>query len=82
MNSIVTQAYEIIMMHEELIDLRAENARLRGFEKKYNDLVMSSIHHSEAMMGQLLRATITGALVAKPELRKPLEGFTDAALEL
>ena len=46
-----------------LVDyLEEENARLRDYETKYNKLVVESIHHSETMMGQFLKATLDGRI--------------------
>lgn len=57
--NIVDMAYQIIDMHEELAELRAENTRLRGYKKKYDDLLNESVQHGEQMMRNTLDMLVT-----------------------
>jgi hypothetical protein len=48
-------ARQILSMERKIQDLTAENERLAGFEKKYNDLMSESISHSSAMIGNTVK---------------------------
>ncbi len=50
MNFAVDMARSILEMQERIRELEYEVARLRDYEAKYNDLLNSSIEHSEKNM--------------------------------
>lgn len=54
MDSIINFAKGILCMQNELEYLREEVQRLEGIEKKYNDLLNSSLTHSQRMSGQVM----------------------------
>jgi len=56
--SVVDFAREIILLDRENHQLKEELELCREYEKKYTDLLNSSIKHSQNMMGNLLRAVI------------------------
>ena len=53
-NFAVGLAYDIIEMNERIQILEFENARLRNYEEKYNNLMRESIAHSGKMMNNML----------------------------
>jgi len=57
--SLVDIAYEIINMQKEINTLRAENKRLLQIEKKYDELLASSLKHSQTMAGNMLKCLLT-----------------------
>lgn len=69
MIDVVEFARQILSMQREINDLRRENARLEGFEQKYNDLVVEQIRHSEKLMGGLLTV---GLKLAAATPKEPL----------
>lgn len=53
-NFAVEMAYDIIEMNDRIKVLEFENARLRSYEEKYNNLMRESIAHSGKMMNNML----------------------------
>lgn len=51
-------AYQLIEQIEVVRSLRAEVTRLKDYERKYNELLNSSITHGNVMMGHLLASTL------------------------
>jgi len=43
----VQMARSILEMQDRLMELEYENARLRGYEAKYNELLDSSLQHTQ-----------------------------------
>lgn len=60
---VVGLAYEILGMQRELEILRDENMRLQGIEKKYHDLLDSSISHNQRMMFGVLDIAMTPGVI-------------------
>ena len=47
-------AYHIIALHKENKRLRAENAELREYKEKYNNMLDDSINYQKQMQGQVM----------------------------
>jgi len=58
MKNAISHAYEIIEMAREIERLRFEVDRLQDIETKYQQLLDTSISHSEHMMGEMLTMAI------------------------
>ncbi len=56
-------AHEVLAMQERIEDLEYENARLRRFEKDYNDLLNSSLQHNQEMSLNMLKVIMTPGVV-------------------
>lgn len=56
-------ARQILEMENELRWLRAENAKLRDYRDKYDELLMDGIRHSETMLGGILKVAMTPGVV-------------------
>lgn len=56
--SCVEAAFEIVDMYHELQALRAEVEELREYERKYRELLDSSISHGNHMMRSMLELTL------------------------
>lgn len=52
-------ACDILDMQSLINSLQRENARLAEYEKKYNDLLDSSIKHGQKMMGGIIEICMT-----------------------
>ena len=57
--TIVDYAQDILFMHNELRGAKREIQRLQKIEKEYLKLLDNSIKHSDIMMTNLLKATLT-----------------------
>ncbi|MGD9697517.1 hypothetical protein [Acinetobacter sp.] len=57
-NIVVRFAHDIIDMHEKIVRLKKENALLRKYRDDYNRLLDEGVKHNQAMMGQMLKATL------------------------
>jgi hypothetical protein len=57
--SVVEMARQIVDMDDELRYLRAENGRLKKYERKYNELLGESVRHGETMMGNMIQILLT-----------------------
>ncbi len=55
---VVKFAQEILNMQDEIYFLREEVERLQLYEKRYNELLISSIQHSEKMMYNLISSEL------------------------
>ena len=53
--NVVDFAKQILTMNSKLISQAMEVERLRGFEKKYNDLMNDSLKHSQTMVGNTIK---------------------------
>lgn len=55
---LVIMAHEILQMNRENLEMQDELQALRGYREKYNELVASSINHSNTMMHNMMDALI------------------------
>jgi len=53
--TVVDFAYDIIKMADELGEAKREIKTLQGIKRDYNELLNSSIKHSEEMIGNTLK---------------------------
>lgn len=60
---VVDFAYQVIEMHNKILDLEQENERLRRYEKDYDNLLNESLAHSQAMIGNTLKLFLTPGVV-------------------
>ena len=65
-------AKEVIYMHHELECLRKEVEELRCVEKKYNELLDSSINHSFDMSRQVLELCLSGGTFRQDRLKEEI----------
>lgn len=60
-------ASDLNCLIDRVYELEQENAELREYKAKYDQLLTDSLRHGEAMMGHLLKATINKNIVPAPE---------------
>jgi hypothetical protein len=60
---VVEMARQILDMHNELNELRAENAILREYEAKYHAEVREGVKHGEKMMVNLMDLCLTPGVI-------------------
>jgi len=60
---VVKMARQILDMHNELNELRAENAILREYEAKYRAEVREGVKHGEKMMVNLMDLCLTPGVI-------------------
>jgi hypothetical protein len=61
--NVVDFAWQVIEMHRTILDQEREIERLTRIEENYNDLLNSSVEHSKAMMGNVLKMCMTPGVV-------------------
>lgn len=53
--SVVDLAKQILQMNNTILQQKEELERLKGYEKKYNDLLNDSLSHSKTMIGNTVK---------------------------
>ena len=61
--NVVNFAYEILEMQARIQELEIENAKLREYRNKYDDLLSSSVAHNETMMFNILKVAMTPDII-------------------
>lgn len=57
--NLINFAYEILEMQARIQELEIENAKLRDYRNKYDDLLTSSVAHNENMMFNIMKVAMT-----------------------
>ena len=68
--NVVNFAYQILEMQARIQELESENAKLRNYRERYNDLLNSSVEHNQHMMLNLLNVAMTPGVVEAMQDRR------------